>query len=111
MRLMSFRPCRNCIRNGKNNDTLLRNSLQPLTAHCNAMSNHNFASASLAGYSTSDFADKAYLTCLIPSKTDLDLETAFSDLEQGTSILETIEQRDSLFFGTDIFPCHRADSG
>lgn len=53
----------------------------------------------LARDPAADFADQAYLTYLIPSETDLDLETAFKGLEQGKSISESIEQRESLFFG------------
>lgn len=46
-----------------------------------------------------DFAEQSQLTYIIPSRTDLDLETAFKDLESGTSILDCIDTRDFLFFG------------
>jgi hypothetical protein len=45
-----------------------------------------------------DFAEQSQLTYLVPTDSNLDLETAFKDLEPGTSIL-SIDQRESLFFG------------
>lgn len=48
---------------------------------------------------TTDFAEQSQLTYLIPSETNLDLESAFRDLEPGKSILDSLERRDALFFG------------
>lgn len=48
---------------------------------------------------TTDFAEQSQLTYLVPSETNLDLESAFRDLEPGKSILDSLERRDSLFFG------------
>lgn len=49
------------------------------------------------------FTDQSYLTYLVPSETDIKLDEAFKGLEQGKSILESIPQRESLFFGTVTF--------
>lgn len=46
-----------------------------------------------------DFVKQSYLTYAIPATTNIDLEQAFKDVEAGKSILESIQQRDSLFFG------------
>lgn len=51
---------------------------------------------------SADFADKAHLTYLIPSHTNLELETALKGLEDGKSVEDCIEQRDSLFFGQSL---------
>ncbi|KAI5465967.1 TRAPP trafficking subunit Trs65-domain-containing protein [Mariannaea sp. PMI_226] len=51
---------------------------------------------------TSDFAEQSQLIYLIPSDSHLDLETAFEDLEPGTSLLSVIPQRESLFFDETI---------
>lgn len=45
-----------------------------------------------------DFAEQSQLTYLVPSDSNLDLESVFGDLEPGSSIL-SIDQRESLFFG------------
>lgn len=55
--------------------------------------------AHLMGMQEPDFAEDSYLTYLIPSSTDLDLDKAFKDLEPGKTILDSIQQRESLFFG------------
>jgi hypothetical protein len=46
-----------------------------------------------------DFADQSQLTYIIPSQTNLDLETLFNDGDSGDSILESIDTREFLFFG------------
>lgn len=46
-----------------------------------------------------DFAEKSQLTYIIPSQTNLDLETVFKDGESGDSILDCIDTREFLFFG------------
>lgn len=45
------------------------------------------------------FADQSYLTYLVPSETDLDLAKAFQSPNHEGSILDSLAQRDSLFFG------------
>ncbi|KAF5629551.1 hypothetical protein F25303_10211 [Fusarium sp. NRRL 25303] len=47
---------------------------------------------------TTEFAEQSHLSYLIPENTDLDLETAFKDVEPGKSILDSIKRRDTLFF-------------
>ncbi|QPH01040.1 hypothetical protein C2857_005232 [Epichloe festucae Fl1] len=49
-----------------------------------------------------DFVKQSYLTYAIPAATDIDLEQAFRDVEAGKSILESIQQRDSLFFDETV---------
>lgn len=49
---------------------------------------------------STDFAEQSQLTYMIPSQTNLDLETAFKDLESGKSMLDCIDTRSSLFFGS-----------
>lgn len=55
--------------------------------------------ANLANDPTYDFIEQSYLTYLVPSRTSIDLDKAFKDVSTGNSILESIEQRESLFFG------------
>ncbi|KAJ3473056.1 hypothetical protein NLG97_g10542 [Lecanicillium saksenae] len=50
------------------------------------------------------FTDQSYLTYLVPAETDINLDEAFKGLEQGKSILESIPQRETLFFGTNSLP-------
>jgi hypothetical protein len=45
------------------------------------------------------FVQKSHLAYIVPSRTDLDLDEVFKNIEQGGSILDTIKQRDTLFFG------------
>lgn len=46
------------------------------------------------------FAEQSHLAYLVPPTTDLDLEDLFKDIAEGSSIIDSIKQRDSLFFGT-----------
>ncbi|KAM3563710.1 hypothetical protein ARSEF4850_002188 [Beauveria asiatica] len=48
------------------------------------------------------FTDQSYLTYLVPSDTDINLDEAFSDLGQGKSILASIPQRETLFFDETV---------
>lgn len=48
---------------------------------------------------TTEFAEQSHLSYLIPEDTNLDLESAFKDVEPGKSILDSIKRRDALFFG------------
>lgn len=57
-------------------------------------------SQSLPRDNSGSFTDQSYLTYLVPSETDINLDEAFQGLEQGKSILESIPQRETLFFGT-----------
>jgi hypothetical protein len=45
------------------------------------------------------FLDKSYLTYLVPSATDLQLDEAFRNDGAGKSPIDGIEQREWLFFG------------
>lgn len=45
------------------------------------------------------FAEQSHLAYLIPPATDLELEDLFKDIAEGSSIIDSIKQRDSLFFG------------
>ncbi|CVK89448.1 uncharacterized protein FMAN_04308 [Fusarium mangiferae] len=51
---------------------------------------------------TTEFAEQSHLSYLIPENTDLDLETAFKDVEPGKSILDSIKRRDTLFFDETV---------
>ncbi|KAM3521439.1 hypothetical protein NHJ13051_006237 [Beauveria bassiana] len=48
------------------------------------------------------FTDQSYLTYLVPSDTDINLDEAFSDLGQGKSILASIPRRETLFFDETV---------
>ncbi|KAM3514454.1 hypothetical protein MY11210_001898 [Beauveria gryllotalpidicola] len=48
------------------------------------------------------FTDQSYLTYLVPSDTDINLDEAFSDLGQGKSMLASIPQRETLFFDETV---------
>jgi hypothetical protein len=55
--------------------------------------------AAVAKGAGSSFTDQSYLTYVIPSETNINLEEAFTGLQQGKPILESLPQRQSLFFG------------
>ncbi|KAJ4145236.1 hypothetical protein LMH87_004091 [Akanthomyces muscarius] len=59
-------------------------------------------SQSLPRDNSGSFTDLSYLTYLVPSETDIDLDEAFKGLEQGKSILESIPQRETLFFDETV---------
>ncbi|OAA69561.1 hypothetical protein ISF_02831 [Cordyceps fumosorosea ARSEF 2679] len=48
------------------------------------------------------FTDQSYLTYLVPLETDINLEEAFKHLDQGKPILESIPQRETLFFDETV---------
>lgn len=50
-----------------------------------------------------DFVENAFLTYIIPKATNLDLEEAFKDVEDTGALLDSIERRDSLFFGIRLY--------
>lgn len=51
------------------------------------------------------FAEQSHLAYLIPSTTDLDLDEAFKNVEQGQSILQALKQRETLLFGVfSLYP-------
>lgn len=57
------------------------------------------------------FADQAYLTYCVPAETDVKLEAALKRIEDGENSIESIPQRDFLFFG--MYPRlieHKKDS-
>jgi hypothetical protein len=45
------------------------------------------------------FIENSYLSYIIPRATDLDLEEVSQDLEDTGALFETIEKRQSLYFG------------
>lgn len=45
------------------------------------------------------FAEQSHLAYLIPPATNLELEDLFKNIGDGSSIIDSIKQRDSLFFG------------
>jgi hypothetical protein len=49
--------------------------------------------------SSDDFIESSYLTYAVPSRTNLSIEELFSNAEDSKSIFDSIEQRQSLFFG------------
>ena len=57
----------------------------------------------LSGQQTTDpsatFVEKSHLAYMIPATTDLNLEEAFGNIESGESFLDSVQQRQSLFFG------------
>lgn len=46
-----------------------------------------------------DLINNSYLTYLVPSETNIDLEKAFEGFDGSKPVAEYIEQRDTLFFG------------
>lgn len=62
----------------------------------------NSTPINLIGSQGFDFVEHSYLTYMIPMETSLDLEKAFKSVEPGKSVLDSIQQRDSLFFGWSI---------
>lgn len=46
------------------------------------------------------FAEQAYLSYLIPSSTNVDIEEILQGAESGRTAIDSIKQRESLFFGT-----------
>ncbi|KAM4054909.1 TRAPP trafficking subunit trs65 domain-containing protein [Hirsutella rhossiliensis] len=48
------------------------------------------------------FVEASYLTYLVPAETDLDLDKAFKDVDAAKSILDSIPQRDTLFFDETV---------
>lgn len=64
-----------------------------------AVANEALEEPNLANDTTFDFIEQSYLTYIVPSKTNIDLDNAFKDVEAGKSLLESIEQRETLFFG------------
>lgn len=51
------------------------------------------------------FVDSSHLTYLVPAETDLDLKRVFKDADgSARSILDSIPQRDALFFGVRPHP-------
>ncbi|TWU71138.1 hypothetical protein ED733_000680 [Metarhizium rileyi] len=51
---------------------------------------------------TRDFLEQSYLTYLVPTRTDIDLDDVFRDGGSGNSILQSIEQRESLLFDETV---------
>ncbi|KID90354.1 hypothetical protein MGU_03059 [Metarhizium guizhouense ARSEF 977] len=49
-----------------------------------------------------DFLEQSYLTYVVPSRTNINLDDAFKDAGAGKPILESIEQRESLFFDETV---------
>ncbi|KAG6030984.1 hypothetical protein E4U41_007714, partial [Claviceps citrina] len=49
-----------------------------------------------------DFVEQSYLTYAVPSRTNLDLDQSFRDVDVGESILDALEQRDSLYFDETV---------
>jgi hypothetical protein len=46
-----------------------------------------------------DFIERSHLTYVVPSRTNIDLEKAFENVDASRPILESIQQRATLFFG------------
>lgn len=51
-----------------------------------------------------DLINNSYLTYLVPSETNIDLEKAFEGFDGSKPVAEWIEQRDTLFFGKELQP-------
>ncbi|KAG6123551.1 hypothetical protein E4U13_005019 [Claviceps humidiphila] len=49
-----------------------------------------------------DIVEQSYLTYVVPSQTNIDLDKAFQDADAGKSILNSLQQRDSLFFDETV---------
>lgn len=49
-----------------------------------------------------DIVEQSYLTYVVPSQTNIDLDKAFQDADAGKSIIDSLQQRDSLFFGEPL---------
>lgn len=48
-----------------------------------------------------DLINNSYLTYLVPAETNIDLEKALEGFDGSKTVSELIEQRDTLFFGTE----------
>lgn len=58
------------------------------------------------------FAEQAYLSYLIPYKTNADIEDLLQEAQAGGTVPDSIQQRESLFFGNLIFtpPAHKMEA-
>jgi hypothetical protein len=57
----------------------------------------------LAEDSDARFVEQSYLTYMVPSETNINLEEAFKNSEGSGSLLDAIPKRHSLFFGIHLF--------
>ncbi|KFH47912.1 hypothetical protein ACRE_011370 [Hapsidospora chrysogenum ATCC 11550] len=62
----------------------------------------NLSGAAAAQDPAAAFAEKSHLTYVVPSATGLELEDLFKDAEQGQSIIDSIQRRESLFFDETV---------
>ena len=61
---------------------------------------HDLADAPvISSNASAQFAEQSYLTYCVPTQTELDLEETFADASSAKTLLEQLEQRESLFFG------------
>ncbi|KAK2612433.1 hypothetical protein QQS21_001537 [Conoideocrella luteorostrata] len=67
-----------------------------------AGADQNHEDVNLANDPSYDFIEQSYLTYAVPARTSIDLDGAFKDAEAGQSILDSIEQRESLFFDETV---------
>jgi hypothetical protein len=58
------------------------------------------------------FAEQAYLSYLIPYKTNADIEGLIQEAQAGGTVPDSIQQRESLYFGNLIFtrPTHKSEA-
>lgn len=58
------------------------------------------------------FAEGAYLSYLIPYKTNADIDDLLQEVQAGGTAPDSIQQRESLFFGNLIFtpPAHKMET-
>lgn len=57
-----------------------------------------------SGDNGSSLAEQAHLTYIVPAQSNFDVEKSFQTSRQGKSVLDSIERRESLFFGTIFSP-------
>lgn len=77
------------------NDVNDANDANDTDAHDADVNDANNATSTVS----SDFIDQSYLTYVVPLRTNLDLDQAFKDADAGKSILDSLQQRDALYFG------------
>ncbi|KAG6014685.1 hypothetical protein E4U43_006261 [Claviceps pusilla] len=80
------------------NDVNDANDSHDTDAHDADVNDANIATSNIS----SDFIDQSYLTYVVPLRTNLDLDQAFKDADAGKSILDSLQQRDALYFDETV---------
>lgn len=59
----------------------------------------NLSAGAVVSDPAAAFAEQSHLAYVVPEATGMELEDLFKEAEQGQSIIDSIIQRESLFFG------------